>query len=392
MSGLDEPVFAISIKMKKIFLLIPIFLLVIACAGEVSVPAPLPGEAPLMTLETGTLPEVEAPQLTKFHFINENEGWGVTESQIVRTNDGGVRWFNVTPDGPSQFGYAPFAFLDAGNAWMLTPAADYLSGTLYHTANGGTAWEALTVPFGHASLQFLDAQTGFALASLGAGAGSEAVALYQTSDAGRNWARVFINDPTDPGANDSLPLGGQKYGFSFRDRLHGWVGGSVPVDNYVYLYRTTDGGSTWSEVGLSLPPGYESAQTGNAGPQFFSGTDGVLIVNLVMPSNPGLATVVYHSRDGGETWSAGQVIPSGRPADFITFLEGVAWGGGQFHRTHDAGQTWTAFMPGEDFTALLGSFQFASPTTGWVLTTNEASDPALYKTTDSGVTWTLLIP
>jgi len=101
---------------------------------------------------------------------------------------------------------------------------------------------------------------------------------------------------------------------------------------------------------------------------------------------------VYRTSDSGEIWTPGQVVPSGRPTNFSTFLDGVAWGGGQFYRTGDAGQSWTAFMPGEDFTALLGSFQFVSPVTGWVLTTNEASDPSLYKTTDGGATWILLIP
>jgi photosystem II stability/assembly factor-like uncharacterized protein len=354
--------------MKKLFVL-TICLFLAACAGKPVATEPVPTEALAPTQEIINLPLVDSPQLTQIHFFNETDGWGVTESQVVRTNDGGVTWFNATPAVSVQFGYA-----------------------LYHTTDGGTTWDSGAVPFAYANLQFLDSNNGFALAALGAGAGSEAVALYQTSDAGTNWTRVFINDPTEPGANDSLPLGGQKYGFTFLDSSRGWVGGSVPVDNYIYLYRTTDGGITWSEVGLALPTSNESVQTGTSGPQFFSATDGILIVNLVMSSAPGLATVIYRTSDGGETWTPGQVIPSGRPANFSTFLDGVAWGGGQFYRTNDAGQSWTAFTPGEDFTAMLGSFQFVSPLVGWVLTTNEASDPSLYGTTDGGTTWTLLIP
>ncbi len=83
--------------MKKILILLPVLLLVIACIGETSV---IPTDAILPTLEMSNLPEVGAPQLTQFHFINETEGWGVTETEVVRTNDGGVRWFNVTPQGP----------------------------------------------------------------------------------------------------------------------------------------------------------------------------------------------------------------------------------------------------------------------------------------------------
>ena len=377
--------------MKKLFVL-TVCLFLAACAGKPVATEPVPTVPLAPTQEMINLPLVDSPQLTQFHFFNETDGWGVTESQVVRTNDGGVTWFNATPAVSVQFGYAPFVFFDAQTLWVLIPANDQITGALYHTTDGGTTWDSGAVPFAYGNLQFLDSNNGFALAALGAGAGSEAVALYQTSDAGTNWTRVFINDPNEPGANDSLPLGGQKYGFTFLDTSRGWVGGSVPVDNYIYLYRTTDGGITWRELGLALPTGNESVQTGTAGPQFFSATEGILIVNLVMYYAPGLATVIYRTRDGGETWTPGQVIPSGRPANFSTFLDGVAWGGGQFYRTNDAGQSWTAFTPGEDFTALLGSFQFVNPLIGWVLTTNEASDPSFYGTTDGGTTWTLLIP
>lgn len=335
------------------------------------------------------LPSVASPQLTQFYFINEKDGWGATESQVLRTNDGGITWHAATPPVEAQFGYAPYVFFDAQTAWLLIGADDYTSGVLHHTVDGGANWSSSTVPFGYASLQFLDSNQGFAMADLGAGAGSQGVAIYKTVDAGISWQMVFQHEP---GAEKSLPLGGQKYGFSFLDASRGWIGGSIPVDGYVYLYRTVDGGATWSEVPLALPAGYESAQTGNSGPQFFSAVDGLLVVHLVMPSDPGLATVVYRTNDGGETWTPGQVIPFGRPADFHAINDGVAWGGGQFHVTHDGGVTWGSLTPGEDFSASLSSFQFISSLVGWVLTTNEALDPSLYQTTDGGVNWQLIIP
>ena len=378
--------------MNKLFLALCILIFLTACAGSVSTPAPIPPTETPTAAPVITQALVESPQLTQFYFVNANDGWGAMETKIVRTDDGGVTWYDATPPTQAQLSYAPYDFLDAHTVWVLIGEGDFNAGALFHTTDGGVTWNSNAVPFGFASLQFLDASNGFALVALGAGAGSEAVALFKTADGGLNWTRTFINDPTVSGASDSLPLGGQKTAFAFRDASNGWVGGSVPVDNYIYLYRTRDGGATWSETNLALPAGYETAQTGNDGPRFFSAAEGILVVNLAVPSDAGLDTVVYRTRDGGETWTPGQVISGGRPSDFSSVSDGVAWGGGgQLNVTHDAGQTWGAVTPDVDFSASLGSIQFVSPLVGWALTTNEALDPSLYKTTDGGATWTLLI-
>jgi photosystem II stability/assembly factor-like uncharacterized protein len=380
-------------SMKKLFLAFTILIFLTACAGNVSTPAPIPPTATSTAAPVIHLPLVENPQLTQFYFFNENDGWGATETKVVRTDNGGVTWYDATPAAQAQFSYAPYVFFDAQTAWLLVGEGAFNAGVLFHTTDGGVTWTSNAVPFGFASLQFLDASNGFALVALGAGAGSEAVALFKTNDGGLNWARVFVNDPNDAAANNSLPLGGQKSGFTFRDASNGWVGGSTPVDGYIYLYRTRDGGSTWSEINLALPAGYESAQTGNDGPRFFSATQGILVVTFVMPSAAGLQAVVYRTSDGGETWTPGQVIAAGRVHDFASFSDGFAWGNGsQLLVTRDAGQTWGAVTSNEDFSASLVSFQFASPLVGWVLTTTETLDPSLYKTTDGGATWTLLIP
>lgn len=372
--------------MKKLLLLLT--LLLTACTAIVPQP-PTPTPAPPTEI---SLAIFDAPQLSQFYFVDENNGWGITKNNVVRTDDGGVTWYNATPLNVSGIGYAPFHFIDTQTAYLLTPNADYTAGTLYRTTDGGATWIPVAVPFAFASLQFLDEHTGFALAALGAGAGSEAVALFKTGDGGMNWTRVFINDPTVDGYSNSLPLGGMKTGFAFLNASRGWVGGSVPVDDYIYLYATQDGGATWIETNLALPDGYEAAQTGNEGPQFFSDTKGILIINLVAPSDPGIFTIVYHTTDGGINWIPGGPIPRGRPTGFFSFNDGIAWVDGQFYVTRDAGQTWGALIPNEDFTDRLVSFQFVNTLVGFVLTNPSGDDPALYKTTDGGATWTLLIP
>ena len=380
--------------MKKFFLVCTLLVFLSACAT----PTPLaPPPSPVPPTPTETAPDagqapVTSPQLTQFHFVNENDGWATTQAMILRTHDGGRTWVNATPQVNAQFGYISAVFLDAQTAWALLPVNYFDSGTLYQTSDGGLTWKSIAVPFAAASLQVLDAHTAIAMAGLGAGAGSQAVAFYKSTDAGQTWTRLFVNDPTVTGSSNSLPLGGDKGGFAFNNAQSGWVGGSIPVDNEIYLYHTQDGGATWNQFPLALPPGYETAQTGNAGPIFFSASEGILPVNFVMPSEPDGLSVFYHTTDGGQTWTPGQVIHGGRPYDFRSFRDGVAWSGSQFYFTSDSGQTWGAVQSNVDFSNTIVSFQFVNALVGWVLADQSNSQPTLYQTTDGGATWTALIP
>lgn len=374
------------------FTLFVLLLLSLALAGCGAPALPSGPDAPTLPPSPDTpapipsinLPLVESPNLWFFYFVDESFGWGTTETKVVRTDDGGVTWYDATPPGLDFVGYSSNAFLDAATAWILND-----SGVLYRTTDGGSSWTSSLAPFSYAGLQFLDASNGFAMADLGAGAGSQGVAIYKTTDGGATWQVVFQHEP---GADKSLPLGGQKYGFTFLNASRGWIGGSIPMDNYIYLYVTQDGGATWSEAGLTLPAGYESAQTGNYAPIFFSANDGILPVNLVLPAEPGIAAVFFITHDGGLTWTPGQVIPGGRPASLYSANGIVAWGGGPFYVSRDGGQTWGTVMPDTDFTDLLSDVQFVNANTGWALTTHDGTDTSLYRTSDGGATWVLLIP
>ena len=49
---------------------------------------------------------VDAPQLTSIHMLDELNGWGITETAVLRTNDGGVTWYDLTPPGLTDLGLA----------------------------------------------------------------------------------------------------------------------------------------------------------------------------------------------------------------------------------------------------------------------------------------------
>src|SRR5215510_1363193 len=81
-------------------------------------------------------PLVESPALFEVHFLNELDGWGITETQIVRTNDGGVTWYNVTPPDVTTSGQSVGTFiLDKDYAWLQIPDFNNFpnNGLLYRT-------------------------------------------------------------------------------------------------------------------------------------------------------------------------------------------------------------------------------------------------------------------
>jgi photosystem II stability/assembly factor-like uncharacterized protein len=355
---------------------------------------------PAVPLQAPSLPAVVPSALIDIDFLDPYNGWGLAadgSGMVLRSVDGGRTWFNATPPGSLAIGYSStLSVLDAVHAWLLLPNQDFYTGTLYRTADGGQTWNSDPVPFGGRSLQFLDASTGRILADRGAGAGSQAVELYQTSDGGVSWVSVFHNDPTQAGSSDSLPLSGDKTGMTFVDARTGWVTGSIPMDGNVYLYVTHDGGATWSQQAVPLPPGYESYQYMTNAPIFF-GSYGLLPL-YVYPTGGNAELTFYVSTDGGASWSgdprdANRVITPGS-FSFSDASNGHSWDGGpNLYVTADGTRTWGGLGTSLDLSGSLAQLDFTDASTGWALTgPDSASHSQLYHTTDGGFTWTALLP
>jgi len=106
-----------------------------ACAGNTSTnSAPVTNSAsqstelpPTPYPDTPSPPEInaaliEAPVLVKIQFLNELDGWGVTETEIARTNDGGITWYDVSPPDMTETGYSIGIYvLDNDHVWVQKP-------------------------------------------------------------------------------------------------------------------------------------------------------------------------------------------------------------------------------------------------------------------------------
>jgi photosystem II stability/assembly factor-like uncharacterized protein len=340
-------------------------------------------------------PVVEAPALVNFHFINELDGWGATQTQMVRTNDGGIHWYDVTPPGVTEAGYSIRYFaLDPNHVWVQIPDFDNYpnSGSLYRTLDGGLSWTKFETPFSAGDIQFLDDQNGWMLADLGVGAGSNAVAVYRTDDGGESWTLAFNNDPNQAQADDSIPLGGLKAGLTALNTQTAWVYGVVYAPGTVYLYRTDDGGETWSAVtSVPLPEGAEDAELSIDQLEFLMPNDLMLAMRITADESK---MAFYVSNDSGNTWSLTPTfLPNGGSVDFLSATDAVVYNGQQFYVTRDAAQTWNTISPEIVFGDTFASMDFVNTSSGWVLTMDPTTQHStLYRTTDGGSSWFPVIP
>jgi photosystem II stability/assembly factor-like uncharacterized protein len=364
---------------------------------------------PILETETSTptntevpsvvLPVFSSPVIYVFEMFTPTRGWAVTQDQdhLLITQDGGATWLEATPpdlvslpSGNITFSIRPY-FLDEVTAWF-TPTSDG-SGVLYHTQDGGDSWTSTSLPFDNARYDFLDINVGYALVDLGAGAGSHYVAVYRTLDAGVSWTMVFTHEP---GESKSLREGGAKNGITFRGVDHGWIGGAIPMDDYFYLFFTEDGGVTWAqETDIALPGVFAGSMLDVWQPQFVSATTAFLPVRAYTPGNS-IELLIYRSIDYGQTWGYQGTIEDGQTADFINLDEGWLAAKLALYHTLDGGLTWstvaaTGISVGEFFLKV----DFVDSLNGWVLTTPDDMtwEPLnLYRTTDGGASWELLLP
>ena len=363
-----------------------------------------PTETPTVTPTEGptsSLPVFASPVINSFSFFTPLQGWAVTQdgNHILLTLDAGQTWLDATPvslgtlpSGVTSWSLTPF-FLDANTAWVTPSNFGGGSATLYHTSDGGQTWLTETVPFDNARYFFLDQNGGYALVDLGAGAGSQYVAIYQTTDGGANWTQVFTHEP---GTTASLPGSGHKGGLTFLDMNHGWIGGDIPMNDYFYFYATSDGGANWSlETDIALPAGFSNTFEGVQQPIFVGGTAGYLPVRMMTDTNE-TYLLIYRTDDSGQTWVYQGMVQNGKDVSFDSATSGWIAADMSLYRSTDSGVTWSAMpLSGIPATETILKVDFVDGQNGWVLTTPDSSTWTplnFYHTVDGGATWTQLLP
>jgi photosystem II stability/assembly factor-like uncharacterized protein len=247
------------------------------------------------------------------------------------------------------------------------------------TADGGKTWRQTPVSTPRVQqITFVNPREGWILASLGAGAGSEAVDIFHTADGGVTWARIAGAAPGNARSGE-IPLSGDKSGLGFLTSSTGWITGSWAVDDVAWFFVTQDGGRTWRRK--PLPPPFHSArgQLSTMPPALFPPADGILPVNFTGAGRSG--TDFYITRDAGATWLSTTLLPGYAPTwSFPDIRHGWAGTGSAIYVTGDGARHWTALPLVRDLIRL----DFVSSQLGWAVS---SSPPFLRKTTDGGRTW-----
>lgn len=328
--------------------------------------------------------------------------WAINGRGIWLTTNGGRTWRRSVPRDIAAAGIAvasppDIQFVNKRDGWMSAPLAfdrRELSKGLHHwevdwTSDGGRTWHVSTPPgclrvCYEGGLSFLDARHGFLLAAV-SGSVQTPNKLFRTDDGGRTWQLV------------SRPLVGGP--ITFVNEEEGFAGGPGQTVIGLYqgppiltLYRTSDGGRTWSK--------YDPAGSGSFVEPPYGALGREVLVAENGPNRDGglnlAPAAVYLSHDGGRHWS-GRAVPFG-PAVAVSFSAASpsvwAWSSQQdLFVTEHAGNGWReVVLRGLPRNARLRKIVFTSRRVGWGLFYGFGLHDNLFRTTDGGLHWTVTGP
>ena len=230
---------------------------------------------------------------------------GGSVGRAVRTTDGGETWFLTSPVSTDPIYTITAASEDAAMVGTFSSFAK-----IWRTTNGGSTW----IPTDSIASSFPDYVHMFNAGKAiwwGDPVGGNWV-LRKTTNGGETWinAASLSAFPTEAGWSNSM---------TWCDSLRGWFG-----TNSSHLYRTTDGGSSWTSYSIGPTNVYtvwfNDSTTGLAasGNQLWRSTNGGMawIQLLNAPADVRslsgrkgsseywfASTTVYYSADTGNSWT-----------------------------------------------------------------------------------------
>lgn len=289
-----------------------------------------------------------------------------------------AQWTRIHPASPIQR-YLHYAYVEPGTHRLLAVGNDIAS-----SDDGGTTWQItaanklpvhLVPDQKYMDIQFTNKQTGH-LAFEGS--------IYKTSNEGNQWDKKISLLPN----NNNYPYSAYFHAIHFTDENNGWA-----VGEFRKIFRTTNGGNTWTEVSRSAVTApyiaYTDVQFLNPSVGLISGYE---VSNILM--NFGFDEFVMKTIDGGQTWKRFS-IPTGldfRKIDlhFTDSNHGYVHlrrtqSNDEIYFTDDGGETWISRTPLQLRT--ISATRWLSGGKGFAYGNTYKYQYEFIRTTDGGLTW-----
>ncbi len=228
--------------------------------------------------------------------------------------------------------------------------------------------------------------------------------VWKTTDGGIHWANIS-DGYFHTGSVGAIAIAGSSPQVVYVGMGEACIRGNASVGDGVY--KTTDGGKTWTHVGLAATSQIARVRIHPRNP------DLVYVAALGSPWGPSPDRGVYRSKDGGRTWekilyrdeNTGAIDLVMDPSDpnvlYASFLQlrRYPWGlisagrGTGLFKSRDGGDTWTELTNNPGLPAgLKGRIGIAvspaRPNRVWIIMDAELGKKGVFRSEDGGATWT----
>jgi photosystem II stability/assembly factor-like uncharacterized protein len=263
------------------------------------------------------------------YFTSADTGYAVG-NKIFKTTDGGVTWtLKYTP----VYGLADIEFISANTGYAISNAGY----RLYKTTDGGTTWDSTSFSGGsYFAADFITLDTGFIV---GSGPGSVAT-IWRTTDQGATWI-----------SSGSLNANSEVTGIQMLNSSLGFASGFDFGASKGLFFKTSDGGSTWTTQIISSP-----AQLNLNSVYFRDPMNGYLAGRFIDSTTSIYKSIIFNTSDGGLTWTSQVLAGAGlNVVEFVNDSTGyiggygssAACGSSVIFKTTDSGTSWqTESTPG----------------------------------------------
>lgn len=281
-------------------------------------------------------------KLTSISFVDHTYGWAVGDNVILFSDNGGKSW--TTQFSSAHVNLTSVWFIDRNNGWVAGA-----SGKIMKTSNGGQTWEDISVETKKSfhDIRFANSKKGWAV---GYDSSPEGALVATTDDGGASWVNQrFVN--VNHVYNGKQVYYSMDKVFALDDKRV-WASG-----NGQWFVTSATGGVLWDDLSDKTPLGEHRS--------FFFHDE----LNGWMLSPPGK---IYKTTDGGHTWS--MVYLAVHDLFAITFTSPeTGWAVGEYSTivsTKDGGKTWSSQSINLEYTTDLNQVFFVDSTRGWIVGNN----------------------